>query len=176
MPPAAPRRARRRPATVERSNPGSFATAGRTAGRLADEFVLTDVVSHLLRRAHFRAEDLFAEEFARDHLTPRQKALLVTVYQHPGANQNELAERIALDRNSLAEMLARMVALGYLARTRATEDGRVNRVYITTKGVDLLRRVMPRDAEVERRVIAPLPPEYRAQFVKCLKLMVGLES
>ncbi len=148
----------------------------RTAGPLADQFVLTDVVSHLLRRAHFRAEELFAEEFAADQLTPRQKALLVTVYQNPGANQNELAERIALDRNSLAEMLARMVALGYLARTRAAEDGRAKRVYITAKGVELLRRVMPRDARVEQRVIAPLPPEYRAQFVKCLKMMVGLET
>lgn len=166
-----PQAARARP----RRPAGVAAARARREADPAGDFRLTEVVSHLLRRAHFRAEELFAEEFAQDHLTPRQKALLVTVHQHPGAKQNELAERIALDRNSLGEMLSRMVSQGYLERRRAPDDNRANRVHITASGVELLRRVMPRDAAVEAQVIAPLPPEYRPLFVKCLKIMVGLE-
>jgi len=140
-----------------------------------EAFVLTDVVSHLLRRAHFRAEELFATEFGKDGLTPRQKALLITVYQKPGANQNELAERIALDRNSFAEMLNRMVANGLVKRERAQEDARAWQIHITRKGIDLLGDILPRDAGVEASVMAPLPEEYRPLFIKCLKIMVGLE-
>jgi DNA-binding MarR family transcriptional regulator len=141
-----------------------------------DSFVLTDVVSHLLRRAHFRAEDIFAREFGADGLTPRQKALLITAYQNPGASQNELAEKIAIDRNSFAEMLSRMVANGYVLRARARDDARAYEIYITDKGVDLLREVLPRDRLVEERVIEPLPAELRPLFIKCLKIMAGLEK
>ncbi|MCW5624519.1 MAG: winged helix-turn-helix transcriptional regulator [Burkholderiales bacterium] len=141
---------------------------------LIDQFVLTDVVSHLIRRAHFRAEELFTSEFGKDGLTPRQKALLIIVYQNPGANQNELSERIALDRNSFAEMLNRMITAGYVERRRAKDDARAYEITITPKGIDVLLEILPRDAEVEARVMAPLPEEYRALFIKCLKIMVGL--
>jgi DNA-binding MarR family transcriptional regulator len=143
--------------------------------RPLDDFVLTDVVSHLLRRAHFRAEELFSQEFGKDGLTPRQKALLITAYQNPGANQNELADKIAIDRNSFAEMLNRMVAAGYVRRQKAKEDARAYEISITQRGIDLLVEVLPRDKRVEERVIEPLPPELRPLFIKCLKIMVGLD-
>ena len=143
---------------------------------LADAFVLTDVVSHLLRRAHFRAENLFEAELGRFRLTPRQKALLVTAHQHPGETQNQLAERIALDRNSFAEMLPRMVARGLLSRVPARADRRAYSIYVTPKGETLLREVLPHDLLVEERLIDPLPREYRPLFVKCLKILVGLEG
>jgi len=51
---------------------------------ILDRFRLEDVVSHLLRRAHFAAEERFAREFADEQITPRQKAALIAVYQQPG--------------------------------------------------------------------------------------------
>jgi DNA-binding MarR family transcriptional regulator len=141
-----------------------------------DRFVLTDVASHLLRRAHFRAEEIFAREFGPEGLTPRQKALLITAYQNPGASQNELAEKIAIDRNSFAEMLSRMVANGYVRRERAKGDARAYEIHITERGIELLREVLPRDRLVEARVIEPLPEELRPLFIKCLKIMAGLEK
>ncbi len=161
----------RRPAAARARRTGP---AAGTA--LADTFVLTDVVSHLLRRAHFRAENLFEAELGRFRLTPRQKALLVTAHQQPGETQNQLAERIALDRNSFAEMLPRMVARGLLSRVRARTDKRAYSIYVTPKGEALLKEVLPPDLLVEARLIKPLPPEYRPLFVKCLKLLVGLEG
>ena len=142
--------------------------------RLADRFVLTDVVSHLLRRAHFRAEELFSTELGQSGLTPRQKALLVTAYQHPGETQNQLAERIALDRHSFAEMLRRMVTRGLLTRVPAQTDGRAYSIFVTPKGEALLGEVLPHDLVVEEKVLAPLPPEYRPLFIKCLQILVGV--
>ena len=84
------------------------------SARALQQFDLTQVASHLLRRAHFRAEALFAQAFPDEDLTPRQKALLITVHQNPGATQSRIAELIALDRNSFAEMIARMTAKGYV--------------------------------------------------------------
>ncbi len=150
-------------------------TARPAAPRALKNFDLTQVASHLLRRAHFRAEALFAEAFPDEDLTPRQKALLITVYQHPGATQNRIAELIALDRNSFAEMIARMTAKGYVRRTRSAQDGRAYALEITDAGVALLARILPKDAQVEAQVLAPIPEELRPVFLKCLRLMAGLE-
>lgn len=156
--------------------PGPRAPLSELVGQdpLIAQFELTDVASHLLRRAHFRAEALFMETFPDEDLTPRQKALLITVCKHPGATQNQLADFIALDRNSLAEMVNRMVRKGYLQRRRAEGDGRAYAVHITQSGLALLQRVLPRDREVEDAIIAVLPEEYRALFMKCLKLVAGV--
>ena len=156
--------------------PATASTAATRGTTLADRFVLTDVVSHLLRRAHFRAEALFDAELGHWGLTPRQKALLVMAHQHPGETQNQLAERVALDRASFAEMLRRMTARGLLKRTRATTDRRAYAIVITPKGETLMRAILPLDQVVEARVIAPLPAEYRPLFVKSLRLMIGLDA
>ncbi|AUZ18913.1 MarR family transcriptional regulator [Achromobacter xylosoxidans] len=158
------------PMTVSRS------TSRPARPRALREFDLTQVASHLLRRAHFRAEALFAQAFPDEDLTPRQKALLITVCQNPGATQNRIAELIALDRNSFAEMIARMTAKGYVRRTRSAEDGRAYALEISDEGMALLARVLPRDAEVEAQVLAPIPEELRPVFLRCLRLMAGLES
>ncbi len=137
-------------------------------------FDLTQVASHLLRRAHFRAEALFTQAFPDEDLTPRQKALLITVFQHPGATQSQIAELIALDRNSFAEMIARMLKKGYVKRTRSVDDARAYALEITDVGLALLARVLPLDEQVEASVLAPIPPEMRPIFLKCLRLMAGL--
>ncbi len=139
---------------------------------LLDDFRLEDVPSHLLRRAHFLAEDLFAQEFADESLTPRQKAALVAVYQHPGLNQNALADRLFMDRNTVADMARRLAAAGLLRRVAAKDDQRAYQLFLADAGAALLNRVMPRDQHIERRVLARLPEEYRPLFLKCLRILV----
>lgn len=140
--------------------------------KLVDQFHLEEVASHLLRRAHFMAEELFNAEFSAEGITPRQKAALVVVFQHPGLTQNALAGHLFMDRNTVAEMVKRLCANGLLKRTSAKADQRAYQLYLTPAGADLLDRVLPRDFEVERKLLERLPEEYRPLFLKCLKLMV----
>lgn len=138
---------------------------------LLDQFRLEDVGSHLLRRAHFVAEELFAQEFAAESITPRQKAALVTLYQQPGLSQNSLADKLFMDRNTVAEMVRRLAANGLIRRIPARGDQRAYELFLAPAGADLLTRVMPRDARVEQQVLDRLPEEYRPLFVKCLHLI-----
>lgn len=62
------------------------------------------------------------------------------------------------------------------AYAKAKEDARAYHITISQKGIDLLVEVLPRDREVEEKVIAPLPAELRPLFIKCLKIMVGLDK
>ncbi len=115
---------------------------------------------------------MFGQEFADESLTPRQKAALIMVYRQPGLNQNALADRLFMDRNTIAEMVKRLVATSLLLRSPAKDDQRAYELFLAPAGAELLNRVMPRDALVERRLLERLPEEYRPLFVKCLRLLV----
>jgi DNA-binding MarR family transcriptional regulator len=145
---------------------------------LLRQFQLEHVPSHLLRRAHFKAEEIFAATFSQEDVTPRQKAALVVLHQKPGLNQNALAELLSMDRNTVAEMVKRMSAGGLIERRPSPGDARAYQLYVAANGIGLLNRVMPKDAAVEDQLLEKLPPEYRALFVKCLRLIaeVGDES
>jgi DNA-binding MarR family transcriptional regulator len=144
--------------------------------RLLDEFDLTVSVPHLLRRAHSRGDDLFAEVMCSGDLTPRQMALLIASYQNPGATVVELGSAIAVDRSTVAEMISRLIENGLLRRERSDRDRRAWSIYIESVGVEVLRAVLPRHELLMEAVLAPLPLEYRPMFVKCLRLMAGLED
>jgi DNA-binding MarR family transcriptional regulator len=150
--------------------------ASDSVDKTLDAFRLDNNVSHLLRRAHFRAEGLFVANLQDSGLTPRQKALLIASFQHPGSTLSNLAEQIVLDRQTTAEMAQRLVARGLLEQRRSANDRRAYAMWVTPSGVDLLRLVMPRDAEVQEAILAPLPLEYRPLFLKCLHLMTTRET
>lgn len=139
---------------------------------ILDHFRLGDVLSHLLRRAHFLAEEVFAGEFATESITPRQKATLVILYQSPGLSQNALADRLFMDRNTVAEMVRRLVSTGLVHRAPAKDDQRAYELFLADAGAKLLNTVIPRDVDVERRLAERIPPEYRPLFVKCLRLLI----
>lgn len=138
---------------------------------LLRHFRLEDVPSHLLRRAHFKAEEIFANAFSEEGVTPRQKATLVLLYQEPGLSQSALSERLAMDRNTVAEMVRRMSSSGLIERRPSPSDARAYQLYVAPAGIELLNRVMPRDGSVEDQLLARLPEEYRGLFVKCLRLI-----
>lgn len=154
------------------SAPDPRETISASARKILDEFKLEDVASHLLRRAHFAAEELFAAEFSDEAITPRQKAALVMVYQNPGLSQNALADRLFMDRSTVAEMVKRLAASGLIRRAAAQDDQRAYELFLAADGARLLERVMPRDALVEQKVLERLPAEYVPLFLKCIRLIV----
>jgi len=141
------------------------------ARKALDEFRLENVISHLLRRAHFAAEEIFAKEFAEEAITPRQKAALIAVYQRPGINQNELSALLFMDRNTVAEMVARLVRRALLKRRPSPEDRRAFQLFLARKGAALLDSVILRDARVERAIEDRIPRKDRAVLMRCLRLL-----
>ena len=137
-----------------------------------DRFRLEDVASHLLRRAHFAAEERFAREFADEQITPRQKATLIAVYQRPGLSQNMLAEHLFMDRNTVAEMVTRLVARHLLERRPSAGDRRAHELFLAPQGAAMLNRVIPRDASIERAILQGLPKGDEKRLMKYLRLIV----
>ena len=109
--------------------------------------------SHLLHRALQRALDLYATEFGPGDLTQRQYAVLAAVADHDGATQSVLVQITGIDRSTLADMVARMIAKGLLERQRAQHDARANAVRLSAAGVEALTAARPKMAAADRKLL-----------------------
>lgn len=143
---------------------------------ILERFQLGDIISHLIRRAHFAAEDQFAREFAAEAITPRQKAALIQIYQHPGMSQSILAAHLFMDRNTVAEMVSRLAANGLIRRVPAPDDRRAYGLFLAEPGARLLDRVMPRDVTLEQDLLQRIPAEDRDAFIRCLRLIARMNE
>jgi DNA-binding MarR family transcriptional regulator len=109
--------------------------------------------SHLLHRAVQAALDLYAVEFGPGGITQRQYAVLAAAADHDGATQSELVRITGVDRSTLADMAARLIAKGLLERQRSESDARANAVRLTDQGRAVLEEARPRMAAVDARLL-----------------------
>ena len=141
-----------------------------------DAFDLDETPCHLVRLALKRAYDIFVDEVAHLGLRPPQFTVMITVYQNPGLNQNDLAKLTGSDRSTVAELIGRLEARGCLQRRRARRDHRVNKLYVTEEGERALRRSMPAVARAEARIMELIPAEHRDGFLEALKVLAASDD
>lgn len=139
----------------------------------ADDYVLGDAPGHLLRRCQQRAVEIFMEEIGVARLTPRQFALLLTLAQRPGLTQTELVEETGIDRSTVGDMIDRLVKRGLVRRRRSGRDQRANTLAILPAGTSALREALPAVERAQERIMAPLPPAMRNDFMAALQLMAS---
>jgi len=147
--------------------------ADDTANGAFTDYLLGDAPGHLLRRCQQRAVEIFMQEIGSARLTPRQFALLLTLARRPGISQTALVEETGIDRSTVGEMIDRLVKRGLVRRKRSGRDQRANTVAILPAGVALLRESLPAVERAQARIMMPLPPQSRAQFMSALRLMAG---
>jgi DNA-binding MarR family transcriptional regulator len=109
--------------------------------------------SHLLHRALQLALDLYAAEFGPGAITQRQYAVLAAAADHEGATQTDLVRITGIDRSTLADMVARMIAKGLLERERAAHDARANAVRLTEQGREALAQARPKVAAADAKLL-----------------------
>jgi DNA-binding MarR family transcriptional regulator len=124
--------------------------------------------SHLLHRALQHALDIYAETAGAGAPTQRQFAVLAAVAANEGLTQTALVEATGIDRSTLAELAARMIAKGLLARERSASDARANTVRLTAAGRAALDDAAPKVAEADQRILALLPERERGRLLSVL--------
>ncbi len=134
---------------------------------------LNQSLFHLLKRASRAAAEIYAHERRRSQLTQRQYALLSCLEQNEGALQKQVAEETGIDRSTLAELAARMEERGYIRREICPSDRRARNLYLTEKGREALHDLVPLMAEVDRKLLAVLPPAQRDVFLAAVKLLAS---
>lgn len=143
------------------------------AERLA-HFSLLEAPGHLLRRNHQRSYEIFARIVGED-VTRQQIAVLIALAKQTGASQRELVDRTGIDKSTMKEMAGRMIARGWIARERDSTDGRAWVMRITPAGTELLLDRLDKIERAQQAMIAPLDDADRIAFLRCLRILIGVE-
>jgi DNA-binding MarR family transcriptional regulator len=142
-------------------------TLSRSAAEMARTWQLETGLGFLIRLLEARY-DLLYHTVTQSEVTPRQFGVLMALFQKGPLTPSILAEHIFCDRNTLSEMLKRMVSRKLIAKRSHPEDRRSVQVQITAKGEAALLSVVPAAAELQELLLAPLRKEDRAHFLNCL--------
>ncbi|NNE22825.1 MAG: winged helix-turn-helix transcriptional regulator [Rhizobiales bacterium] len=128
---------------------------------------------HLLKRAAQNAANIYMADVGKRGLTQRQFTLLTAVEANEGISQTELVSTTGIDRSTLADMISRLAAQGYLQRKRCKQDGRTNKVRLMAAGRRALASVQPGAADVDKQILASIPASKRKEFVEMLSLLAA---
>lgn len=131
---------------------------------------------HLIRRAHQISWALFLDECAEFNITPVQYAAMVAIEERPGVDATRLSSLIAFDRSTIGNVIERLEARGLVVRKPSSEDKRVKLLFLSPEGSALLRNAEASVERVQERMLAPLSPPERKQFMKLLARLATLNN
>lgn len=145
-----------------------------TAARQS-QFSLDQSLTHLLHRVGQCATDAF-QRYAGDlQITARQFAVLMAVARKDGASQMDIVKLTGIDRSTLADMVSRMLAKGFIERQRSKVDGRAYALSLTELGRSALERSIPAASRADDVLLSTLDAEKRERLIEALnQVLQGL--
>jgi DNA-binding MarR family transcriptional regulator len=142
----------------------------------ASEFVPIDLQEqpgHLIRRAQQIAVSVFHDKLGYD-VTPTQYAVLRTLQGHPGIDQLTLAQKVALDSSTTADIAARLETKGWITREVAARGQR--RLRVTPAGEVMLAGLVRGMHEMQQTLLGGLSVQERADFMRLLRKFVDVNN
>lgn len=138
---------------------------------LPEHFDLQAQPGIVFRRLANASHSIFHELSGQDEITGPQLTVLVTLIQNGPMIQSGMSKAVSMDKNTLAEMLRRMHERGLITRTPLPSDRRAVQISITEDGKAAASALVEPARAVGEALLAPLPPEYRPLFLKCLNIL-----
>lgn len=134
---------------------------------------LSHSATHLLHRVLQLALDYHAEASGPTGLTQRQYTVLAAAGAGDGVSQSDLVRATGIDRSTLADLVARMIAKGLLERERSATDARANTVRLSDAGRIALVEGGKPAGKSDTRLLELLPPKKRDSFLKTLATLAA---
>lgn len=125
---------------------------------------------YLIRRAQQVHTTLWAEVVGAE-VTGPQYAVLAALAVHRGLDQVSLGRHASLDRSTIAEVIARLAASGWVRREVNDKDARRQVLDLAPGARTRLRSLTPRAQRVQTRLLEPLPADRVDQFIHLLSLV-----
>ena len=143
----------------------------RSPEDIARTLKLEKGLGFLVRLLDTRATTLYEQLTEQNDITPRQFGVLLTLHQQGTLTLTELSNHIRVDRSTLGEMINRMVKRALVTKRDNGSDGRSAEVLLAPAGKAVLLKIVAGAARLQTALLAPLPPEDRAHFMRCVRLV-----
>lgn len=142
----------------------------------AEAFVVGDMPGHLLRRCQQIAVAIFLDECREAELTPLQFVTLATLERNGASDKATIGGEVALDRTTVAVVVRNLEERGLVTSRDSEQDRRARLIEISPKGSALLADVRDDVLHVQERILSPLAPDERAEFVRLLAKMASANN
>lgn len=139
-------------------------TTAEDSALTQDVNALSEALTDLIRVVQFRDRD---RACCFDVSVSQCYALKAVVDRGP-LTVNDLAAYLYLDKSTASRIANGLVGLGYLARARDPEDGRIVRLIATPEGEGLYGRITGQLAAEYGEMLADIEPEVRATMTRLL--------
>lgn len=127
---------------------------------------------YLIRRLHQIHVAIFLDECAEYGITPVQYAVMTALLNHPGADQVTIARDAAIDRTSVADVLARLAQRGLVRREPGKQDRRMRIAVLTDEGERIAREMEHASLSAQAKLMAPLTAAKHAQLMDLMTELV----
>lgn len=148
--------------------PGVLMSNSQTGRRVATSFISTD-------RMHRKVVDSFIKTLG---LHRSQHMLLMHLNRCGKAfSQKELAEHLRISPTAIAVKIKKLETEGFIKREKLSADGRINKVIITEKGMEIVKKSEIIFSQVDCQMIKDIPQDELEAFISCVsKMRLNLES
>lgn len=119
--------------------------------------VLADYTGYLLRRAFARANRMALEAVSAG-AHPRDFVVLNVLAEQDAFSQQDLAERLGINRTIMVKLIDKLEGADYVTRTRNPHDRRSYMLSVTDAGRRAMEAMGPAIADSERRLTVALEP------------------
>ncbi|MBV9541231.1 MAG: winged helix-turn-helix transcriptional regulator [Alphaproteobacteria bacterium] len=112
-----------------------------------------------------RVSDAIARQYSdRFGLTIPEWRVMAVLGGTPDLSARDVAERTAMDKVQVSRAVESLVKARRVARTADRDDGRIQRLALTTKGRAIYDEVVPLALHLEEIFLSALEPAERRQF------------
>lgn len=109
------------------------------------------------------------KEVDKEDIVPSYGSLLSAIYNHGGRLQiSALYEMLSKPKPTVTEMINRLVLLGYLEKTKCTEDKRVTYVIVTDKAKEFQKHYSDISKELIEKIYEGFTEEEKSEFTKLM--------
>jgi DNA-binding MarR family transcriptional regulator len=102
-------------------------------------------------------------------LNVNQLRALNLIYREPGISQKALAERLEITPASVSVSIGKMLDAELVEKHHDDADGRFTRLYLGSRGQELVRKVESAQTRTIAELLGGLPPEEQRNVVETLE-------
>ena len=133
--------------------------------------MINDEIREILDGISAQMRRNYSEMLRELNLHVGQDQLLCRLWREDGVTQTQLSERLNCEPPTIANMVKALESYDLIYRQRDELDGRVNRVYLTTKGQDIKDPVERIWVKQQDKLLDGISSEERIVLKKLLKKM-----
>ncbi|WP_154990010.1 MarR family winged helix-turn-helix transcriptional regulator [Priestia megaterium] len=137
---------------------------------------LHDLTSHLIHRTDVRAMNYFKKKLKPYGMTPVRWSIISVLDSQKGITQTELAQAIDKKQTTIVEMIYAMEEKGLIKRIYSEQDRRLHYLFLTEKGEELKKTLLPLVKDAHLFVTRQLSDEENTQLKTLLnKVYNGIQ-